>query len=420
MRMSMVVMPTLRQLRPQTLSSLSYCISPLRLFSFSSNLIHSNSTYLKESSIKQVNNFIVSTYGSASNGYKTINISSRSGSSLVEYISNVHTYNALPLTQSNRYRFVNYRNFSTLKRLQFKRNFIPRQSNNGLFPQIKYYRINPFVLIIGSFLSITMFFLVLPIILNLMLPLIILAIIIYQFNKWKRSQFYQQVIRILPRSDIIVPYRTINSLQYSFIPERLLMIKDLMKELSMFRNFDNSNNTKKEAIQFVQFVETRIMEALATDEYGIRSYILSNNNKFRSFQNLRRSPSSTFQLKLDTFAMKTYGERVGSNTADIMLSIQYPLKLIIEENQQIYLGTVTLTILDDSSSKTGNNSFKLFTDLAKTDAKCRLVISIVPVTTWFSLIPRQFVISTWGDSGQNFRKFYVNKTRGGHVEYTIR
>ncbi|KAK5780883.1 hypothetical protein RI543_002010 [Arxiozyma heterogenica] len=253
-----------------------------------------------------------------------------------------------------------------------------------------------------------------------MLPLTILAIIIYQFNKWKRSQFYQQVVRVLLRSDIIVPYRTINSLQYSFIPERLLMMKDLMKELSMFRNFDNSNNTKKEAIQFVQFVETRIMEALATDEYGIRSYILSNNNKFRSFQNLRRSSFSTFQLKLDTVSMKTYGERVGSNTTDIMLSIQYPLKLIIEENQQIYLGTVTLTILDDSSSKMGNNSFKLFTDLAKADAKCRLVISIVPVTTWLSLIPRQFVISTWGNSGQNFRKFYVNKTRDGHVEYTIR
>ena len=417
-----VVIPTFRQVRVRSLFFAPCHISPLGLPNCISNLTQYYSIYHKGSSTKKVNNFAVSTRSSVpvSNIHKFINPGAKSEPLLAGCINNICNHNASLLTQSNGYRLVNYRNFSTLKHLQFKRNIVPKQRNNGPFPQIRYFRINPFVLLIGSCLSITIFFLVLPIILNFMLPLIILSIIIYQFNKWKRGQFYKQVARVLPRSDILVPYRTINSLQYSFIPERLFMMKDLMKEFAMFGNFDNGIKTKKEAVEFVNFVETRIMEALATDEYGIRSYILSNNNKFRSFQNLSNSSSSIFQLKLDTVSMKTYGERVGSNTNDIMLSIQYPLKLVVEGDQQIYLGTATLTILDDSSSKMGGDSFKLFSELANTDAKCRLVISIVPVTSWLSPIPRQFVISTWGNSGQNFSKYHVTKTRDGHTEYTIR
>ena len=432
-----VIVPVFRQVRVQSLCFLPHNVSSLRLFSTFPNLTQSSSVYYKELIINKTCKYTFPDSVSVSYTHDVVNKGTRTGSLLTRYTNNISfNYNCLSLNHKNKYQLINYRKFSTLKRLQFKRNFISGQRKNGSFPRIRYFRINPFVLVIGTFLSFTMFFLLLPIILKLMLPLIILAIVIYQFNKWKRGLFYQQVVKILPRSDIWVPYRTINSLQYSFIPERLLIMKDIKKDFSMFGDFNNVIKTKRDSIEFVQFVETRIMEALATDENGITSYIISNNSKFRSFQKLSNSSSSLsfFKLKLDTLSMKMYGERAGPTTSDIMLSIQYPLKLILKDNeqnsnplffgssnnQQIYLGNATLTILDDSNSKMGGNAFRLLSELADTEAECKLVISIVPATSLSSPIPRQFIISTWGDSGLKFNKYHIKKTRDGHTEYTIR
>lgn len=329
------------------------------------------------------------------------------------------------LTPRQSFSLTRHRNFSTLNRFQGKRYYSQGGRNNGPFPEIRYFRINPFTLFLGTLLSIGIFMMIIPIIFHLMLPLLIIGIVFYQFNKWRRGQFYQQLLRILPRSDILIPYRTVNLLQYSFLPEKVLMMNDFIKDMSKYGKFDNSVKSKREAINFVKFVETRIMESLAVDEDGIRSYLITNSSKFRWFQRLQTTPE--FILKLDTVSFKTYGQRFGQSK-DIMLSIQYPLKLILKNedtlktnnNQQIYLGTVTLTILDDSANKGFDPSFTLLSDLAKTNAKCKLVISIIPVSSLTRPIPKQFIISTWGDSGTTYRKYQTAKTKDGHTEYTVR
>ncbi|CAL9734432.1 MIOREX complex component 9 [Monosporozyma servazzii] len=325
------------------------------------------------------------------------------------------------LKQSSQLR--KYHNASILNRSQSKRFY--SQGRNRPFPEITYFRINPVTLIFGTFLSIGFFILIIPIIFHLMVPLIICGIIFFQFNKWRRGLFYQQLVRILPRSDILIPYRTVNLLQYSFLPERMLMMKEFVKDMSKFGKFENNIKSKTEAIDFIKFVETRIMESLATNENGIRSYLVSNSSKFRWFQKLQNSPE--FSLKLETLSFKTYGQKFGQSN-DIMLSIQYPLKLILKNGnksktdniQQIYLGTVTLTVLDDSFSKGSKPGFTLLSDLAKTDSKCNLVISIIPVSSIARPIPKQFIISTWGDSGNTYRNYHTSKTKDGHTEYTVR
>lgn len=322
-------------------------------------------------------------------------------------------------------------NSPVLNRLQVKRTFTSRRGQ-GPFPEIRYFRIKPITLFLGTFFTVTLFLLLLPIIVHLLLPLTILTIIFFQFNKWRRGQFYHQLAKVLPRSEILIPYRTVNSLQYSFLSEKLSSMKDIMKNIPSFVQYENNTaKHKREAIEFIKFVETRIMESLATDESGIRSYLFSNINKFRWFQRLQDTPA--FELKLDTVSFKTYGQRMGPGTQDIMLSIQYPLKLIlinndtsrVLNNQQIYLGTVTLTILDDSSSNhhggiNDSRNFHLLSELAQTDAECKLVISLIPVSSLTAPVPRQFIISTWGDSGRNYLKFHISKTTDGHTEYTIR
>lgn len=291
------------------------------------------------------------------------------------------------------------------------------------FPQVRYFSISPIKLFFTVFITVTLFLTILPILFQLTLPLIILAIILYQFNKWKRSQFYRQLIQILPKSEITIPYKTLNSLQYSFLPERISMMNDFLNELSKLDKFDINPQTKRDAHNFIAFIETRIMESLAINESGIRSYLFTNNNKYRWFQRLQSTPS--FKLQLDSKRFKTYGERV-PQSHDIMLSLQYPLKLILVDetnptsvlqNQRIYLGTVTLTVLDNSSS---SSTFKSISELASTNASCKLVISLIPVSSISSPIPKQFIISTWGESGKNFNKFNVKRTPDGHTEYTMK
>lgn len=326
-----------------------------------------------------------------------------------------------PLRQTSQLK--NYRNLSIVNQCHSIRFY--SQGRNGPFPEVRYFRVNPLTLFFGTFLSIGFFILIIPIMFHLMVPLIICGIIFFQFNKWRRGLFYQQLVRVLPRSDILIPYRTVNSLQYSFLPEKILMMKEFMKDMSKYGKFDDSVKSKTDAIDFIKFVETRIMESLATNENGIRSYLVSNSGQFRWFQKLQSTPG--FSLKLDTLAFKTYGQKFGQ-TNDLMLSIQYPLRLILKNedasksgnNQQIYLGTVTLTVLDDSFGKGSNPGFTLLSDLAKTNAKCNLVISIIPVSSITRPIPKQFIISTWGDSGNTFRKYHTSKTNDGHTEYTVR
>lgn len=259
----------------------------------------------------------------------------------------------------------------------------PRRLVNGFNensgkPIIRTIRISPVMLFLSCAFTFTLFFMIIPIIFKFMFPFILGAVIVYQFRHWKTDKIYTQLMKFLPTSNMTVNYKTLNSLQYKFISQKA-----------------------SDADQFINFVESRIMESISANERGINKVIDTRSINFNSNT-----------IKLDTNRMKSFGKNIDG---DLIISIQYPLVLNDSKTQRTQLiADAMITILDDSLRKT--HEFKLFSDLAKTNKNCRMVISLLNNNAF---IPKQFIISTPGLAGEFYSKFDFT-TRNGHTEYTIK
>lgn len=253
-------------------------------------------------------------------------------------------------------------------------------------PPIRVFRISPFMLIVGTCMSMALFLMIIPILFKLLFPIVIIGIGVYQLNTWKSNRFYQNVMRKLPTSTIKVSYKTLNSLQYRFFPS------------SLIKTF---NVNVKDADAMMEMVQNRIVESFNENEHGIRNYFFPGRNNIKQFDDM---------LKLNIVKSNTYGRKIDEH---LIMSMKYPL-MYVNDLQNKHFANIIITILDDSFQK--KNSFKSILELAKTNETCRMVICVQSVG---SLIPQEYIISTPGETGTYYDKYDIKTRPDGHREFTI-
>lgn len=246
------------------------------------------------------------------------------------------------------------------------------------FPFTRVYRFGP----LGFFFFTSFFFTFLvfltPLIFNLLFPLLIIGVVLFQFSKWRVRKYSYEVSSLLKRSPLRVRYRTLNSLQYRFVP----------RELSEAFNFDT-----KEADKFLTFVEGRVIETFNKNEGGIEAYFFPQSPiGGRDFSK---------ELKLGTMSPRILGSQIDN---DLLLNIRFPLYYVPPDAGQYPNATgwnnfaeVIVSILDDSMGQ--NKELKLFRELADTNQTCRMVITI---KTKDFMAPKRFVYDTAGDQEDFF------------------
>ena len=248
------------------------------------------------------------------------------------------------------------------------------------------YRLPVFGLIAGSFVFLTLFFMIIPILFQVLFPLILGAIVMYQFRSWRANKFYKEVMARLPRSSIKISYKTLNSLQYRFFPSPFI------KEFKI--------NTE-DADAMMGMVQNRVVEAFNKNEHGVGEHFFAGENNVKQFDNV---------LQLDIMKSKTFGRKIDQN---FVMSMQYPL-MYVEGKAQNHFADVLITILDDSFLK--QQEFQTIFELARTEGSCRMVISVQSLS---KILPQQYIISTPGETGSFYGKYKVRTTSDGHREFTI-
>ncbi|CCF58818.1 hypothetical protein KAFR_0F02210 [Kazachstania africana CBS 2517] len=272
--------------------------------------------------------------------------------------------------------------------LRFKRNY-----NGSPFedkePRVRIYRITTLNLLLGSAVVLLLSTMILPILLKLIFPMIILGIFIYQYRIWKRTKLFDQIFRGLGRTNLSIKYKTLNSLQYNYVPK--ILKKSVPK--SWYTNEDISD-----AEILLSFIKLRVIEAFKKNEMGISDYFLRRGQNFDDLSLLIDKENSQFLIR-----------RLAGN---FIVTMRHQL-LLKNENVDIYLADVMISVLDDSS-QTG--IFMPLKELAKSNKSCKMVISVVSNS---DILPRQFVITDEGETGKFYGKFTVSHGKDGHREFRI-
>ncbi|SMN20257.1 similar to Saccharomyces cerevisiae YDL027C Putative protein of unknown function [Maudiozyma saulgeensis] len=313
------------------------------------------------------------------NQYKAWNNSS----SLTRFVKreNISNYLHRPLPKRNIH-------ITRLLKFQVSKNRHSSFFENGRPPPspIRVFRIPYPAVFLGSFVFLVLFFMIIPILFQLLFPIIVVGISVYQFRKWRSNNFYRAIMKKLPDSSIKVSYKTLNSLAYRFFPSTFL------KEF-------NVNTADADAM--MGMIQNRVIEAFNSNEQDIGSHYFPGKDNVKQFDDV---------LKLDIMKLKTFGSKIDGN---FVMSMKYPL-MYVEGTQNNHFADVAITFLDDSLKR--NQKFETIFELSKTQATCRMVISVQSSSFLF---PQQYIISTPGETGSFYGKYKVKTTSNGHREFTI-
>ncbi|CAB4253194.1 similar to Saccharomyces cerevisiae YDL027C Putative protein of unknown function [Maudiozyma barnettii] len=304
-------------------------------------------------------------------------------SSLSRYIKKGNIYN-------NIHRSLSRRNIHITKLLKFQ-NTKNRNSSffeNGRPPPspIRVFKIPYPAVFLGSFVILTLFFMIIPILFQLLFPIALVGIAVYQFRKWRSNNFYRAIMKKLPNSSIQVSYKTLKSLAYRFFPTNFL------------KEFDVNTS---DADAMMGMIQNRVIEAFNKNEQDIGSHYFPGKDNVKQFNDV---------LKLDIMKLNTFGSKIDGN---FVMSMKYPL-MYVEGAQNNHFADVAITFLDDSLKR--NQKFETIFELSKTQATCRMVISVQSSSFLF---PQQYIISTPGETGHFYGKYKVRTTSDGHREFTI-
>ncbi|CCK72538.1 Mrx9p KNAG_0K01730 [Huiozyma naganishii CBS 8797] len=263
--------------------------------------------------------------------------------------------------------------------LTIRRNFNERGGGlpQGGGPKIRYYRISMVPLLIFSTVTLMVFVIVLPVLLKLFFPVILVAIIVYQFKKWQRNQLYSRLMKYLPKSDLYTTKSQFMSLRRSF-------------------GLLSNEAVVGKSVEFTNFVKTRIMEALAKDTMKIRSTLIKPS------WIPKNAAVEEYQLTIGLNRVKMFAKALQGQSKAVF-SVEYPLffvtKLEDRTKQSHLMGKVCLHFLYDYSSilKNSAKSFDpetLFKQMNDTESKVQYVISVIQTGT---LSPKPFILYTRHD-----------------------
>lgn len=299
--------------------------------------------------------------------------------------------------------------YSTPKGIINPRNFGEKQ------PRLQIYKISPIFIFLSGLGFFVLLFALLPFIFTTFFPIIILAIVVYQFNRWRRNAFNKQLLRALRSSSLHTKMGTINSLRVGKIEERLKMNSgnhDLLQtilnnSLSDASSFSNSFNSLQEVKRLQQFVKNRVLEAIETDENGIRNFFLGNDVKTWLDQNY------DILIATDEYASFSRGHH-----GSIISQIKFPLYLKSSKNPKKHLADVIVASLAVRKNNAEQSNYFMFLgDMPAPDTDCPMVIAVQSVGL---LASRQFLITTPGKSGEWQSKYDISTTTDGFNEYTVR
>lgn len=314
--------------------------------------------------------------------------------------------------------------FNRLSISNFARNFHVTNANRlgrypfGNKPPIRVFRISPLTLFFGSVCTFAIFFLVLPFLLTFFLPLVIVGISVYQFRKWKSNTLFEQLLNALKKTEMRSSAQTLNAMYVKSVSKffdasqnpNAGVFEEIFKGVDEKMKRDGiwpSANNVSEADRLVSFVQSRVMEAIKNDEQGIRTYFLGDN--------------------VDSWIKEGYDFELGSNECrsfirgfrnEIIFWIVYPMYLKSTTHPKKHLADVSVVVLQGNHTDRKQHDFILMqTNLIRQNAKCNMVISVSSAN---SILPKQFVITDAGESGDFWSKYDVHENSDGHTEYTIR
>lgn len=288
----------------------------------------------------------------------------------------------------------------------------------GHKPPIRVFRISPVILLLTSIGAFTVFFLMLPFIVTFFLPLFVIGISVYQFRKWKNNTLFEQLLNGLKRSDMRLSSQTLNAMYVKSVSRffdaaqnpNAGVFEEIFKGVDEKMKRDGiwpGKNSVSEADRLVSFVQSRVMEAIKSDEQGIRTYFLGND--------------------VSSWIKEGYDFELGSNECrsfvrgfkdEIIFWLVYPIYLKSSTYPKRHLADVSVAVLQGHHADRNKYDFFLMqTNLIRQDAKCNMVISVKSTS---SILPRQFVIINGGESGNFWTKYDVHEGSDGHREYTIR
>ena len=227
---------------------------------------------------------------------------------------------------------------------------------------------------------------IIPILFQLLFPIILIGISIFQFKKWRNNNFYKSIMQKLPNSSMKISYKTLNSMAYRFLPSNFL------------KQF---NVNTMDADTMMAMIQNRIIEAFNKNEQDIGTHYFPGKDNVKQFNDV---------LKLDIQKFKSFGNRIDGN---FIMSMKYPL-MYVEGTQKNHFADIIITFLDDSMKK--NNKFESILELSKTEGMCKMVISICSSNFLF---PQQYIISTPGETGSFHGKYKIRTKADGHREFTI-
>ncbi|SCU96378.1 LAFA_0G06018g1_1 [Lachancea sp. 'fantastica'] len=246
---------------------------------------------------------------------------------------------------------------------------------------------------------------VVPFVFTFLFPLIIAALITYQFKKRKTTTILKELHRSLQSSTKKVEYSTIMGLQSRMFGS--LMEKeqfssgvfgDLVNEFKLSQL--DMSRTRRELQDLFNYLNARVLDAFETNEFGVREYFLGND--------VSSWVDNNYDLKIDFDAPQIRGQ-ILENT--LVMIIKFPLLLESSNQPPKKLASVAIAFQDRSlAEKVG--SFRFLEELARTDKQCPMVTTILPYRT---LSTRQFILK---DKGHDLLS--VKRTSEGHREFTYR
>ncbi|SCW03250.1 LAFE_0G06304g1_1 [Lachancea fermentati] len=276
-------------------------------------------------------------------------------------------------------------------------------------PNFRIYNFSPITVTLAFIGLISVFFFILPLVFTFFFPLVIAAIVAYQFKKWKSHMLFSQLHNSLQRTKLKISYSSLSALQTSVIGNVLKkenisndmfnMVKSQLKSNSMWMD----DTVRDRADRTLNFLEARVLEAFKKNEGGVRQYFLGDD--------VTNWVQDGYDLRLDTQFFRTRGRNINGS---LVMMMSYPLYLTSTRQGQRLLADVSLVFCDNSLID-GGNTFKFLSELAKEDRKCPMIITIKSTRTLF---PKQFIIETLGDSGQELSNYSVHTMKDGHRQFT--
>lgn len=278
-------------------------------------------------------------------------------------------------------------------------------------PPFKVYRISPMMVIFAGVGFFVLAFTIVPLIFTFFLPLFIGTVVICQFNKWRRNVMLQEVKSCLKKSSMRVSSNTVRSLHFKSV-ENLLKaeqrnvqgFRDILKQFDPTLGSKFEHSSAADANRLLSFINDRLLEAIESDEQGIRTYFLGNN--------VDNWVKDNYELELDTNQYKTNGRMVGR---DALMVLTFPLYLKSANHPRKHLANVSLVVSD--LLKSPQKPPSPFPLQFLSDTEFQMVLSIRPISL---ISTTQFILTTQGRSGDMYSKYDIQETPDHHTEYTIR